>query len=86
MAYAAQLSFKTGLCSKDDGERVINLIKKAELPTAISDLDTDTIIESLYLDKKIRDERVRFVLMNGIGAVGIYSDISHELIRRTILN
>lgn len=85
MAYAAQLSFKTELCSQDDCERVISLIKKAGLPTAISDLDTDTIIESLYLDKKVRDEKVRFVLMNGIGAVEIYNDISHELIRKVLL-
>ena len=84
MAYASRLSLKSGLCSSEDCTRVINLIKNAGLPATIHGLDADRIIEALYLDKKVRGEKVRFVLLRKIGSVEIRSDMSHTLIREVI--
>lgn len=84
MVYAARLSLESGLCSGEDYKRVVNLIKKAGLPAAIPDLSPDSIINSLYLDKKVRGEKIRFVLMEAIGSAEVYRDISHEMIRGTI--
>ncbi len=86
MVYAARLSLETGLCSDEDYKRVFNLIRVAGLPTAISGLDADSIIDSLYLDKKVKEEKVRFVLMKKIGSVEIQGDIPNELIRKVLLN
>ncbi|MBI3814648.1 MAG: 3-dehydroquinate synthase [Nitrospinae bacterium] len=44
----------------------------------------DAIINSLYLDKKVKEEKIRFVLMKGIGSVELRSDISNELIRKVL--
>jgi 3-dehydroquinate synthase len=86
MAYASRLSLKSGLCSSEDYERVVNLIKAADLPTAISGLDADAIIDSLYLDKKVKEEKIRFILLNGIGSVEMHGDITNELIRKVLTN
>ncbi len=86
MVYAARLSLESGLHSDNDYERVVNLIKSAGLPTVISGLDTNAIIDSLYLDKKVKEEKIRFILMNGIGSVEIRSDITNELIRKVLTN
>jgi len=84
MVYAARLSLESGLCSNKDYERVANLITAAGLPIAIFGLDADAIIDSLYLDKKVKEEKIRFILMNGIGSVEIKSDITNELIRKVL--
>ncbi|MBI3583290.1 MAG: 3-dehydroquinate synthase [Nitrospinae bacterium] len=84
MVYAARLSLESGFCSNKDYDRVVNLINAAGLPTAISGLNTNAVIDSLYLDKKVKEEKIRFILMNGIGSTEIYSDISHELIRKVL--
>jgi len=84
MVYAARLSLESGLCSNKDYERVVNLIKSAGLPIAITGLDADAIIDSLYLDKKVKEEKIRFILMNGIGSVEIKSDITNELTKKVL--
>jgi 3-dehydroquinate synthase len=86
MVYAARLSSESGLCSSKDYERVVNLIREAGLPTSISGLDSDDVIDSLYLDKKVKDEKIRFILMMGIGSVEIQSDIAQGLIKKALLN
>ncbi len=86
MVYASRLSLEKGLCSDEDYTRVVNLIEASGLPTAIHGLNADEIINSLYLDKKVKGEKIRFVLIKAIGSSGIYDDISHELIKKVLLN
>lgn len=86
MVYASKLSLEFGLCNNKDCTRVVNLIKKAGLPTTISDLDIDAIIDSMHLDKKVKEEKVRFVLMRKIGSVEIHSGISHSMIKKVMAN
>jgi 3-dehydroquinate synthase len=94
MVYAARLSLELGLCSGKDYERVVNLIAIAGLPTEIPPHPpfikggrggfVDEIIQSLYLDKKVQEEKLRFVLIKGIGSTEICRDISHELLRKVL--
>src|SRR3989338_4738813 len=84
MVYAVKMSLESGLCSNKDYERVVNLIKSAGLPTAISGLDAGAIIDSLYLDKKVRGGEIRFILMNKVGSVEIRSDIAQGLIKKVL--
>lgn len=91
MVYAARLSLESGLCSDRDYKRVVNLIKKAGLPATIPDtvaqgFSPDSIINSLYLDKKVKGEKIRFVLMKGIGSVEIYDGVVHETIKKVLSN
>jgi len=86
MVYAVKLSLESGLCSNKDYERVVNLIKNAGLPAVIADLDVSNIINSLSLDKKVKEEKIRFILMRKIGSVEIRSDIAQGLIKKVLIN
>ncbi|MBI5184003.1 MAG: 3-dehydroquinate synthase [Nitrospinae bacterium] len=82
MVYAARLSEEMGLCKRDEPERIENLLTKIGLPTQLPDLRSDDIITSLYLDKKTRNDKIRFILMKGIGEVKIEEDISPAILRK----
>ena len=66
----AALSVHFGLLRERDKERVVELLDKAGLPTEIPDyIDREALVKKLYTDKKVRDGKLRFVLMDGIGSV-----------------
>ncbi len=69
MAFAARLSVRLGACSQDDAERVVTLLARAGLPVALPpSLDTLDLVESVAGDKKVSGGKVKFVLMQGLGA------------------
>ena len=66
----AALSVHFGLLRERDKERVVELLDKAGLPTEIPDyIDREALVKKLYTDKKVRDGKLLFVLMDGIGSV-----------------
>lgn len=70
MVAQVMLGNKLGYISEEDKDRVINLYKKAKLPTTIPDyIDRDELIKKLYTDKKVRDNKIRFVFQKGIGNI-----------------
>ena len=71
MVYAAELSRKTGLCSKNVIERVHNLIDKAGLPTEPPDFPKTSFLKAMEMDKKVLGGELRFVLVEKIGKVRI---------------
>lgn len=65
-----KLSNKLGYMTEQEMNKVISLLNKAKLPTAIPDyIDREALVKKLYTDKKVKNGRLRFVLQNGIGAV-----------------
>lgn len=91
LAAEAALAHKLGFVTIHDFEKVIALLKKAKLPTAIpSYIDREELIKKLYTDKKVRDGKLRFVIQNGIGNIvefekGVFATpIKEELAREII--
>ncbi len=84
MIYAARLSEEMGLCDREDTARIETLLGNIGLPTQLPDLKPDDIIASIYLDKKARNDKIRFVLMEGIGKVKIGEDISPAILRKVL--
>ncbi len=87
----AGLAEKLGHVDSTERERVIRLLDKACLPTAIPDyIDREELVRKLYTDKKVRNGRLRFVIQDGIGAVvefekGVYATpVEESLIREVI--
>lgn len=65
-----KLSYKLGYMSADEMNKVISLLQKAHLPTAIPDyIDRNALVRKLYTDKKVRNGQLRFVLQKGIGDI-----------------
>ncbi len=69
MVAAARLSLERGLCSEGDVERLISLLKRLGLQTAIpADLDRKALVDAIAFDKKAAGGEVRFILTKGIGS------------------
>lgn len=93
MVAEVNLAQKLNYVNEEERVAVINLLKKAGLPTSIPDyIDREALVKKLYTDKKVRDGRLRFVLQKGIGNVvefepGVFArPIEEELAREIVMN
>lgn len=66
----AKLGEKLGYISSENVRRLVELLKKAKLPTEIPGyMDKGELLKKLYTDKKVRNGKLRFVFQKEIGAV-----------------
>jgi len=72
MTIAAALSAQKGLLSEKEAHRLFGLIEKYGLPTRI-DIDFQQACDALGKDKKRTGDRIRFVLLTGLGGAVIDS-------------
>jgi 3-dehydroquinate synthase len=80
MALAFQLSVKLGLCPGQDSERFARHLKAVGLPNAIADIpgpraSAEVLLEHMGHDKKVKDGKLTFVLVRGIGQASTTSDV-----------
>ncbi|MEN6626132.1 MAG: 3-dehydroquinate synthase [Candidatus Sumerlaeia bacterium] len=78
MAAAMRLAARRGMVGQADAQRVEALLERAGLPTRMPEYSIDDYWRAMGADKKVRDGRIRFVLPEAIGRVGIYNDVSRE--------
>jgi 3-dehydroquinate synthase len=89
MALAFALSVKLGLCSGQDAERFVRHLKAVGLASAISDLPgprpaPDVLLEHMAHDKKVKDGRMTFILLRGIGQAFVTSDVPMDAVRAVL--
>ncbi len=93
MVAEVNLARKLGYMNDGEVEAVVNLLKKANLPTEIPKyIDKETLVKKLYTDKKVKNGQLRFVIQNGIGQIVEYKEgvfaipIDEEVAREIIMN
>ena len=75
LAAQARLGEKLGFISHQNVQRVVELCKRAELPTEIPDyVDKNELLDKLYTDKKVRDGKLRFVFQREIGQMMCFGE------------
>lgn len=85
MVGASRIAQRMGMLKEEAVDRIERLIGKAGLPRQIEvKLTVEAIIQALSLDKKVRQEKVRFVLPERIGKVVVRSDIPDDIVRDVI--
>lgn len=85
MLMAADLSERMGMLSKDDVQRVDNLIDHAQLPTrAPVNMDYKTFIKYMSVDKKVEAGAIRLVLLKALGEAIITADYDEKRLEATI--
>ena len=77
------ISYNEGLLSEIDYNKIINLIKRIDLPL-LSNLRLDYIISNIYKDKKIMNDKVHFILIDSIGSSRINNNISNKSIESAL--
>ncbi len=82
MVAATKLAIDAGRCDADLLSRLVALLERIGLPTHADNLaPTDQLIDSMRLDKKVADGRIRLVLPDRLGNVFISSDADDDAIR-----
>ena len=84
LGLAAALSARLGHCAQELPGRIISHLAACGLPARIGDLprpfSTAALMERMRRDKKVRDGRLRFVLLRAPGDVFTASDVPAEAV------
>ena len=87
MYMASILSMLEGDLSKEDTNRIQNILEKANLPTTIKkSMDSESLIKAMSLDKKSIDGNIRLVLLKSIGDSLITGSYSKENFNTVVSN
>ncbi len=86
MALAFQLSVALELCAGQDADRFVRHLRAVGLPAAIADIPgprpaVDLLLEHMGHDKKVKDGRIHFVLLRGLGRAFSTSEVPLGAVR-----
>ena len=75
---------KCGLAA-DSAARVLSSLRRLDLPLVLDPgLHDDAILETMARDKKFEAGQMRFVLLSGLGAAEVNSDVALAEVRDTL--
>jgi 3-dehydroquinate synthase len=80
MVAAARLSVASGLLPAAEAERLVRLLARLELPTALP-MDSEAVVAAMAKDKKRFGDNIRFVLLERLGAAVVRPVPVRELTR-----
>ncbi|MDK2823672.1 MAG: 3-dehydroquinate synthase [Clostridia bacterium] len=86
MVAATQLAINLNLCSDLTLNRLKNLLEKLGLPVSLPPVSIDNILDTLLLDKKVRNKKLVFVLPRKLGQVEIVKGINGEIIKKCLVS
>jgi len=86
MLAAGRISHHMGILERKELDRLQTVIDRTGLPTTIPKLNTNIIIEAMGHDKKISQDKLRFVLPRRIGEVFITDEVSPSLVERILVD
>jgi 3-dehydroquinate synthase len=86
MALAFHLSVRLGLCPKNDLDRLTRHLKEAGLPSSIGDIAlprpaADALLAAMGHDKKVKDGKLTFILVRGLGRAFVTSDVPLDAVK-----
>ncbi|MGI9213001.1 MAG: 3-dehydroquinate synthase [Methylococcaceae bacterium] len=85
MCLAADLSRRLGWLNDADVARIVSLLKRAGLPvTPPEQMNPDTYLELMAVDKKNENGQLRLILLQSLGAATLPLSVDTHLIRQTL--
>jgi 3-dehydroquinate synthase len=75
MVLAARLSHRLGLIEAAEVKRIADILARADLPTAAPELGLERYLELMGHDKKVREGRIRFILLKRLGEACISDQV-----------
>jgi 3-dehydroquinate synthase len=86
MAVASRIAVSMGILDEECAAKQNRLLADCGLPTIFPDLDADKVIDTIHLDKKIKEGgKPRFVLPKDIGNAIVVENVTDDQIRQAIL-
>lgn len=86
MVAAARIADRMGILDRNEVDRLKALITEAGLPVKMPDLDVDAVMEAMKHDKKVRQDKLRFVLLKSIGHVFVTDEVSPSLVEEVLVD
>ncbi len=80
MSFAARRSEELGLAQPGSAVRLVGLLARAGLPTDLPPFPRRAYLEALAVDKKRRDERIRFIALKAIGRAEAVALMPEEIL------
>lgn len=84
MICACEISAGRGMIGPEKTDELRSVLAGYGLPVKIRDIDHDRIVDLCANDKKVRDGKSRFILLNGFGDPVIAEDVSEKEIRTAL--
>jgi 3-dehydroquinate synthase len=84
MVMAADLSRRMGFIARADLDRIIALLKRASLPVTPPGIAPGRMLELMAVDKKTEGGKLRFVLLDRIGAASIRAEVPPGLLQQAL--
>ncbi|GAJ20924.1 unnamed protein product, partial [marine sediment metagenome] len=82
----ARISNQMGILDKNELIRLKGVVEKADLPTEMPNLKVEEIIQVMKHDKKVQQDKIRFVLLKSIGSVFITDEVSPSLVEEVLIS
>ena len=84
MMGAARIAGRMGLVDDDVVARQADLLRAFGLPLTAPGLHPGEVMEAMRLDKKVRDGRLHFVLLESLGHAALHDDVPEQLVEETV--
>lgn len=84
MIGATFIAREMGICSDSVYRDVLNLCKAAGFELIARNVSKSAVLESMSLDKKVKDGVMRFVLPTQLGHVEIRNDVQSDLVEKAL--
>jgi len=84
MLMAGKTAVLHGILSQENFDRQNRLILKIYFPKISSKLKTREIIKCMSQDKKIKEEKLRFILTHKVGQAELFSDVPLNTVKKSI--
>ncbi|SMB89243.1 3-dehydroquinate synthase [Desulfonispora thiosulfatigenes DSM 11270] len=85
MVMAGKLALEIGMWNINEYQKLKNLLVKVGLPIDFpSEISREQIYTNLFLDKKIKDKKLIFILPQSLGQVEIVKNVNIEIVKELI--
>jgi len=84
MVAASYTATRVGLLDDVSFRRIVDLIRRAGLPTSGLKFDVDSVVGAMSFDKKVAGGKIRFVLPDRIGHVVMRDDVPNAVVREAV--
>ena len=84
MMGAARIGERMGLLDNELVARQADVLRGLGLPLVAPGVNSDRVLETMSLDKKVAAGKLRFVLLEAFGRPVVRDDVPEEIVRQVV--
>lgn len=83
---AIDISISIGFIKDSYKNKLLELYRLLKLPVSIDSKNVNDIFEAIFFDKKITDNKIKFILLKNLNEAVILDNIDERIIKNSIIN